>query len=67
MKILNLAISVFIFFLSSLVYAENGYVDLKYLSERYSAEGPSTNSSHKNVWFWDSILQQNMKESDTEK
>ena len=35
MKILNLTISVLILFGSSLVYAENGYIDLKYLTENY--------------------------------
>ena len=45
MKKLILAISVFIFFGSSYANAENGHVDLKFLSENVSSVNSTQNSS----------------------
>ena len=66
MKILNLAILVYILFVSSLVYAENGYVDLKYLLENQSVKAPSASTSQNLSGFGIVFYNKILKESDTE-
>ena len=63
MKKLILAISVFLLFGSSFANAENGYVDLKFLSEKNSGPKIKQNLSGFGVAFYKKFI----KESDTEK
>ena len=56
MKKLILVISVFIFFGSSYANAENGHVDLKFLSENVSSLSSTQNLSGFGVEFYNKLI-----------